>query len=108
MLPDHPADRAKLEDVMIDLSPLLRGARGDAILVAGVRVGEAARNINRDVVTDAGEIEPGQPRASTYGASFRSEPYRAPMEQSLRERRERFEAAIRDPVSSSATRLRCS
>jgi len=38
---------------MIDLSPLLRGARGDAILVAGVRVGEAARNIDRDVLTDA-------------------------------------------------------
>ena len=79
--------------MLIDLSPLLRGARGNAILVAGVRVGEAARNIDRDVVTDAEESESSELRA-TDGNPSHTRPYRLPVERSLRERRERFEATV--------------
>jgi hypothetical protein len=88
-----PGDRAKLDGVLIDLSPLLRGVRGDAILVAGVRVGEVARNIDRDVMTDSEERESSELRATDRDPSHTT-PYRSPLKRSQRERRKRFEATI--------------
>jgi hypothetical protein len=86
-------DCARIDGVLIDLSPLLSGARGDAVLVAGVRVGEAARNIDRDVVTDSQQGEPGELRPTDRDA-FHVGPYRSAVERSVRERRKRFEATL--------------
>jgi hypothetical protein len=44
----------------VDLSPLLRGGRGEAIAVAGVRVGEAAAGIDRRALTGAEDDGDGE------------------------------------------------
>lgn len=79
--------------MLIDLSSLLGGARGDAVLVAGVRVGESARNIDRDAVTDSQQGEPGELQPADTDAYY-IRPYRSAVERSVRERRERFKATL--------------
>jgi hypothetical protein len=49
--------------VLLDLSPLLRGEHGAAIRVAGVRVSDAAANIERHALTGAEDRAPDEPGA---------------------------------------------
>jgi hypothetical protein len=60
--------------MVIDLSPLLRGERGEGIRVAGVRVGDAAAGVERGVLTGAEEDAPGEPRTYSDGTVYRTRP----------------------------------
>ncbi len=56
---------------MIDLAPLLRGARGDELRVAGIAVGDAAAAIDRAQLTGAEETAPAEPRTYANGTVYR-------------------------------------
>ncbi|HWO25365.1 MAG TPA: hypothetical protein VNO30_41780 [Kofleriaceae bacterium] len=56
----------------IDLAPLLRGAHGQALRVAGVRVGDAAAGIERGALTGAEDDAPGESRSYREGSVYRT------------------------------------
>lgn len=70
----------------IDLSPLRRGERGEAIRVAGVRVGDPAAGVERRALTGAEEAEPGEPRTYSNGTVYRRRPDGTLVEVPLAER----------------------
>src|SRR5688572_13089800 len=60
--------------VLVDLSPLLDGVRGDVIRVAAVCAGARAAGIDRDAVTDADDLSPavpGEQRLHSGGRVYR-------------------------------------
>jgi hypothetical protein len=59
--------------VTVDLSPLLRGARGETIRVAGVCVGDPAENVDRASLTGAEDRGDG-PRIYKDGSVYRQGP----------------------------------
>lgn len=58
----------------IDLSPLLRGATGAGLRVAGVALGEPAVNVDRSVLTGADEAQPVEARIYADGVVYREGP----------------------------------
>lgn len=70
----------------LDLSALLGNGRGDAIVVAGVRVGDAAADIDRAALTGAEDEGHNEPRTYTRGTVYRSGPDGAQVEIPLAER----------------------
>jgi hypothetical protein len=71
--------------MVIDLSPLVRGERGEAIRVAGVRVGDAAAGVERRALTGAEEDAPGE-RIYRDGSVYRRTPAGTFVEVPLAER----------------------
>jgi hypothetical protein len=70
----------------VDLSALLRRGRGDAIVVAGVRVGDAAASIERDALTGAEDDGHNERRTYASGTVYRSGPDGTRVEIPLAER----------------------
>lgn len=67
--PGHP--RAwETRRVRIDLSPLLRGERGETIRVAGVRVGDPAASVDRGALTHAAADPPGESGQYRGGSAY--------------------------------------
>ena len=78
--------------VRIDLSPLLRGERGETIRVAGVRVGDPAASVDRGALTGAEDDDPIEPRTYREGSVYRTGPDGMTVEIALAER---VEATVR-------------
>lgn len=72
--------------MVIDLSPLLRGERGETIPVAGVRVGDPAAGVKRRVLTGAEEAAPGESRTYSNDTVYRTRPDGTLVEVPLAER----------------------
>lgn len=87
------AGRATLLRMRVDLSALLGRGRGDAIAVAGVRVGEAAAGIERSALTGADADVPGAPRSFASELSSRRGPDGTPVEIPLADR---IDAVLQD------------
>ena len=57
--------------MLLDLSPLLRGERGDRIRVTGVCVGEPATGVDRSALTGAEDHAPDEARTYADGTVYR-------------------------------------
>ncbi|HWO25361.1 MAG TPA: hypothetical protein VNO30_41760 [Kofleriaceae bacterium] len=72
---------------LLDLTPLfLRGAHGDTIRVAGVRIGDAAMSVERRALTGAEEDVPDEPRTDRDGSVYRTASAGPPVEIPLAKR----------------------